>query len=240
MNRKSEPIGIGDFILKDLDIDLSEITATIEDEKKLSRFSPFLRLNMTPKEAFKLLLRYYIREVQTRHRQFISDDNTLRVICEVSTHMTLEVPKPGLMLCVNQGNGKTTLAHALVAAVQSLKGTDQIGSIKDYSYIESRSITATEICNYHKEQNYDGLRYVKNIPILIVDDLGEEPKEILVYGTPVYPIRELLESRYDALRFTILTTNLTTEDLPDHYGWRLVDRFREFYFSVAHSGPSYR
>ena len=144
------------------------------------------------------------------------------------------------MFCGNQGNGKTTLAHALVAAVQSLKGTNQIGSIKDYSYIESRSITATEICNYHKEQNYDGLRYVKNIPILIVDDLGEEPKEILVYGTPVYPIRELLESRYDALRFTILTTNLTTEDLPDHYGWRLVDRFREFYFSVAHSGPSYR
>ena len=129
MNRKSEPIGIGGFILKDLDIDLSEITATIEDAKKLSRFSPFLRLNMTPKEAFKLLLRYYIREVQTRHRQFISDNNTLRVIYEVATHMTLQVPKPGLMLCGNQGNGKTTLAHALVAAVQSLKGTNQIGSI---------------------------------------------------------------------------------------------------------------
>lgn len=111
----------------------------------------------------------------------------------------------------------------------------------EYFSLDTRIIKATDICILHKSEDFFAISKLKQtICILVIDDVGEEPKEVMVYGTPLYPLREVLEARYDTLLFTVLTTNLSPKDLPEHYGWRVVDRFREMYHQIVHKGESYR
>lgn len=144
------------------------------------------------------------------------------------------------MLCGMKGNGRTTLATALLWVIRDLYHSGKMKFMGEYFSAESRIIKATDVVPLYKSEDFDAIRKLKHMPILVIDDLGEEPKEALVYGTPIYPLREILEARYDSLLFTIVTTNLTPNDLPEPYGWRVVDRFTEMYYTIAHKGPSYR
>ena len=240
MYRKTEASSIGDFLMNELGINISDLRSEVEGNRELIKVFPRLRFKMDAKSAFSKLLLHYQREVQSRKREFILDENTIRVISAVAKQMTLPAPKQGLMLCGNQGNGKTTLAKAIVAMCHTLDSDHHFGQKGDLYSVDSQIITACEVANLSKEENFPALRLLKNKPILVIDDCGEEPREILVYGTPVYPLRELLESRYDCMRFTIITTNMPADELPGHYGWRIMDRFCELFYSIAHTGPPYR
>ncbi len=47
------------------------------------------------------------------------------------------------------------------------------------------------------------------------------------YGNVLYPITELLTTRYDRHLFTILTTNLTPSEIRPRYGDRIADRLND-------------
>ena len=80
---------------------------------------------------------------------------------------------------------------------------------------------------------------------MVIDDLGTEKFPFMLYGTPGNPLRELLEFRYrqsfrrDGVR-TIVTTNLTDEEIAERYGYRLRDRIDEMFSVVTIHGPSAR
>lgn len=68
--------------------------------------------------------------------------------------------------------------------------------------------------------------YIKNlvkIKTLYIDDLGTEKK---IFKD--YIFTEIYEHRYNAKNKTHITTNLDSESLESRYGFRVVDRMREF------------
>ena len=61
---------------------------------------------------------------------------------------------------------------------------------------------------------------------LIIDDLGREVREVVMYGTRRDPMREILERRLDEwprIR-TYITTNLAEDELERRYGERVASR----------------
>lgn len=239
MKRNNKPEEIGD-ILSSLGLNLTEVNNFVDAGRQLRKVNPCLRFDMAPKDAFSLILRRYQYEVQSRRCNFNFDTYTADVLRNIAIHMTQQTPKSGIMLCGMKGNGKTTLATALLWTIRDLYNSGKLKFMGEYFNAEGRIIKATDVVPLYKSEDFDAIRKLKHLPILIIDDLGEEPKEAMVYGTPIFPLREILEARYDSLLFTIVTTNLTPNDLPEHYGWRVVDRFAEMYYTIAHKGPSYR
>ena len=97
---------------------------------------------------------------------------------------------------------------------------------------------------YAKQPNYEtwewycrGCDFFGTPRTLVIDDLGVEKFPFFLYGNPCNPLQEMLEIRYrigftrDRVR-TIVTTNLTDEEILRRYGYRIVDRISEM-FSVA-------
>jgi DNA replication protein DnaC len=97
--------------------------------------------------------------------------------------------------------------------------------------------TAKAICHSFGTQDYEG---ICNSEMIIIDDLGEEPKEVLKYGQPETPIIDLLNERYVHQRITVITSNLETDALRAKYGERVYDRLREMVTSVVFENDSYR
>ena len=148
---------------------------------------------------------------------------------------------PGLMLCGLYGNGKTTLAKA-IAWLIGFVTERELGYSKRKNM---RLYTAKNICRMcaagekFKEQ-YDEYARLFVEPMIIIDDLGEEPKEVMVYGMIHTPIIDIISERYAAQRMTIITTNLEADELKTKYGERIYDRFREMLTSIVFENDSYR
>ena len=73
-------------------------------------------------------------------------------------------------------------------------------------------------------------------PGLVIDDLGAEMQTDMVRGL----IYELLNTRYNRTRRTIITSNLDKRTLAERYGERVTDRLRERGLSGEFTGQSLR
>lgn len=148
---------------------------------------------------------------------------------------------PGLLLCGLYGNGKTTLAKSIAWLIGFL-------SERELGYSNRKTMrlyTAKNICRMcaasekFKDQ-YDAYSRLFTEEMMIIDDLGEEPKEVMVYGMPHTPLVDIISERYAAQRMTIITTNLEVDKLEEKYGKRIYDRFREMLTSIVFENDSYR
>lgn len=133
----------------------------------------------------------------------------------------------GLILMGSVGNGKTSMMKALMYYF------DWIYSSNNYPV---RTRKAKEITN----AAIKGLEYYPYSTVLAIDDLGEEPKEVMCFGNIQTPIIDIIEERYDCLRITIFTTNLDEEGITKKYGSRVADRLREMAKVITFTNPSYR
>ena len=167
------------------------------------------------------LLGWYGTMVNSRDVEFQMDDNTVSKVDKVIKWM-YESRKRGLLLCGTLGNGKTTMLRA----IKYLLGTRAV-------YVESQGV-------------YDYFKQNRSIPslsprdILLIDDLGVEPAACNDFGDVRYPLTELLLSRYKSNSTTIITTNLTFDEIGETYGERIQDRMREMYSLIKYVEPSYR
>ena len=76
--------------------------------------------------------------------------------------------------------------------------------------------------------------------LLIIDDLGTEPREVMDYGNITNPTVDILTRRYENQLFTIISTNLTPPDFSQVYGERIADRMREMMEKIPFNNYSYR
>lgn len=84
-----------------------------------------------------------------------------------------------------------------------------------------------------------GKNYMNN-DVLMIDDLGHEPTEVISYGMVFTPIVDLLERRYARQKFTIISTNLNPDEIRPKYKNRLADRFNEWMHIVQFNNSSFR
>lgn len=175
------------------------------------------------------------QEVEFWGGTFKPDDDTKAHILAAAEWLSNPRGTPGLMMCGLCGNGKTTLARA----IQRLVGWI---TERELGYSNRKNIkfmTAKEICRQLKS-DMQGYEKLFREEMLIIDDLGEEAKEIMIFGSIETPMIDLISERYEHRLFTIISTNLETDAIRAKYGARIYDRFSEMITSIIFENESYR
>ena len=116
--------------------------------------------------------------------------------------------------------------------------------IKHYYNLGNHQVQAS-LCNaknlaMRSKGNYNDWRNVMRYQLMIVDDLGTEPREVMEFRNIYTPLIDLITTRYEEQLYTIFTTNLTPAQLEEKYGKRIVDRLNEMVEKVVFENESYR
>lgn len=187
-----------------------------------------------PKELEDMLLTCYKAEVVKRRMQMIQDSTTEERVRKAAKWLSGK-HKTGLLIYgAACGTGKTTLANAMCNLVNYL--FDSVYSQDRKTVYRTSAINLVKMYSNNPEQ----YKRMVSQELLFVDDLGTEPVNIKIYGNEFSPVTELLYNRYDWQRWTIVTSNLSDEQLKERYGTRIDDRLREMFDRILFQGNSYR
>jgi DNA replication protein DnaC len=186
-------------------------------------------------DAKVYLLAAYQAEVERRHRVFERNEYFDEQLNKIANYLTGGSKKFGLMFCGLCGNGKTTWAKALQLLVSGLNLKNPINNL----YYVFPLCNAKDLAMRSKG-NYNDWRNVMRYQLMIVDDLGTEPREVMEFGNVYTPLIDLITTRYEEQLYTIFTTNLTPAQLEEKYGKRIVDRLNEMVEKVVFENESYR
>lgn len=212
-------------------IDAEELKLRLLNQKTtIPRFS----IPYSEADTAKVLEAAYESEVRFRHRNYQADEATKSNIAAVAK-LLCDESKFGIMLCGNCGNGKTTMMYAVRNLVNYLSrmGAIIIGNTRpELEVMDAMSIV--------KRAKDDELMNIATKQMLGIDDLGNEPAEVMNYGNVVSPLAELLEIRYKRQLYTIVTTNLTPKQVREKYGARVADRLNEMFGVVIFKNSTYR
>lgn len=173
-------------------------------------------------------------EVEYRHRTFVSDDYTTQHIQSAARWLTEPCPKLGMLLCGQCGNGKSTLVRAIRSLIQLLYHSSSYDDQRYLRIVDAKEVVAIAKADYRQFTD------LCKLDMLTIDDLGIEPSEVLDYGNVLNPAIDLLTRRYNDQLFTVVTTNLTPQQIREHYGDRIADRFNEMMARIVFNNPSYR
>lgn len=209
----------------------------------LARFRAILQKRITAPVRFKIdryagdvpamLRECYINEVQRRRGRFSDDEATRKHIDKAAKWLTGDF-KPGLLLCGTVGNGKSTLARAIGSLIKILYDSANSLERKGVSVV-----SALELAAIAKDEPAR-LDRLKKAELLAIDDVGTEPSIIKVWGNEISPFVDAIYYRYDNQLFTIMTSNLNTEEFAAKYGLRIADRFAEMFDIIPFENHSYR
>lgn len=187
-----------------------------------------------------MLAMAYLREVHSRGREAILDDETQDHICELAEVLTSPMPRCGILLTGSCGVGKTTLMYAFRRVLNILSKEKHFSFLDEYFVPAMQIIHANDLGALFTEKNMPEFIKHRNASMLGIDDLGEEPAVWKDYGNDVMPLVRLLEHRYQNQLFTFITTNLDGDMLLDRYKERIYDRFMEMFHIIAYEDGSYR
>ena len=176
-------------------------------------------------------------ELKLRRTGFSANPTTASQIEQSAKWLGNPKGKPFLLLMGMCGNGKTTLALGISRLIEFV-------SERELGYDHRKrveKVTAKQICNMIGNEGYNkAFQRLCNCEILVLDDLGEEPREVMSYGMIYTPLIDLISQRYAYRRMTIITTNLEGPELGKKYGERIIDRLREVSDRIVFTNDSYR
>ena len=196
---------------------------------------PRFNLPLSEEDAFDSLMSAIKVEVEFRRREFVATEELKAQVRRLSTFLTQENCKFGIVLAGGCGNGKTTIIKALQSLVNVLHIPNPYTD-KEYvmRIIDAKSMAA--IC----KSNYEDWKRLMHQDLLAIDDLGTEPREVMDYGNIINPTEDILTRRYENQLFTIISTNLTPPQISQVYGERIADRMREMMEIIPFTNSSYR
>lgn len=175
----------------------------------------------------------YEAAVRRTGRTAAKIENVNSQIAQVAEWLHNPCNRPWLYMCGLPGNGKTTLARAIQMIYDKVSLRDKNGRAK------WKFVTAKELAMWSTD-NVERYNYYARSPWLIIDEVGEEPAQMLSYGNVLTPIADTLLWRYRERLATVMTSNLTAREIVDKYGPRIGDRMAEMARQVVFSNNSYR
>jgi len=193
------------------------------------------KLPMSEDEAYAYLLAAMMAEVEYRHRSFCTSEDMENQLHEIAHWLTSSSPKFGMLLCGGCGNGKSTMLKAFQLLLNNLHIPK---SFNDGTY--GIQIVDAKYIAYLCKNNYDAYRKLISVDMLGIDDLGTEPSEVMDYGNVYTPVIDLLTKRYEEQLFIIITTNLTPQQIREHYDDRSADRLNEMVEKIVFKNGTYR
>jgi len=130
--------------------------------------------------------------------------------------------------------GKTTLMQAMRQTLwwlteQKLVADDMELKIHDAVAFAAMRDSTREWYNLLNWPSYLG-----------IEDLGCEPAEILRWGNPLYPVREVLTARYESRLPMVVSTNLDSDQLREHLGLRITSRMNEMAYYIHFENVDFR
>lgn len=193
------------------------------------------RLPMEQEETKRVLLAAVRAEVEYRRRSFEMNAHVEQQADTIAGWLTGDSPQFGLLLCGGCGNGKSTFVKAFQQILNQLNlRSEYYRTAWSMRIMDARSIARLCKSDFREWENLCAL------PMLAVDDLGIEPLEIQDYGNILSPMVDLLTRRYDRQLFTMVTTNLTPQEIRAKYGDRIADRLNEMMVKIVFGNPTYR
>lgn len=181
----------------------------------------------TTEDLFTLLSAAYRMEVGRRGNDCLWDAFTEERLQKVARWLK-ESRRTGLLLYGSVGTGKTT----------ALKVLEQLFRLDAGQSSKVRNISCVALVTTFSSDSYLYAE-ARECRTLLLDELGCEP-ECSIYGVYRTPVIDLLCSRYNYQRPTVVTTNLGDREILERYGARLWDRFQEEYDRITYEGSSYR
>lgn len=191
---------------------------------------------ITREQAIEKLVLFYQQEVERKGKNLINSDIFANNINKTISWL-YDSNKQGLLLCGTVGNGKTTLARAVIQLINLYNKIFQQG--EEIWRDPIKQITAYELSTSARESK-ERFEHYKNVLRLFIDDVGVEESGVKNYGNVICPFAELLFERYDKNKMTIITTNLTIEQITSKYDNRVADRIKEMFWRITFTAPSYR
>lgn len=198
---------------------------------------PRFKWKITLEQAKIMLCAAYQAEIELRGAAYSASRETNEIISSIAHQMTdPKDRKWGILLCGLCGNGKTTMMRAIQSVSRWLKEHNLLSIDRSVRIVDAKEIVI--IASDKKES--DNWTLLKQSLALGIDDLGCEALEIMEFGNVKEPVKELLEHRYDRQAFTVITTNLTPQQITERYGTRVGDRLSEMMNIIVFSEKSYR
>ena len=179
----------------------------------------------------------YRAETNNRGNELIFDADTRKHIEDAAKWLINPNGKIGLFLIGAPGNGKTTLMRGIARLIEHITEVE-LGYSRRIApkYCTARDVNRIST-NDGRAAEYEELI---RTPILCLDELGQEATEVLRYGNVETPVIDLLLTRYDKQRMTIVATNLAQDDLIAKYNERTYDRLKEMMEVITFRQDSYR
>lgn len=211
-----------------MDNSLESLGALLQRQVALAQAQRFRISDHPQAEIVKMLGMCYKAEVESRRSgAFLADKATEERVEKAAKWLSGNY-KPGLMLYGRVGSGKSTMARAIVRLIGFLYDRYEMGdrrtSVTKCSALELSRIATDDISRIDQ---------FKRTKMLFIDDLGVEPPVVKNWGNEFTPVVDLLYSRYDSNRFTIITSNLRGEAFRERYGDRIGDRMLEMFDTIA-------
>lgn len=134
----------------------------------------------------------------------------------------------GLILTGNAGTGKTHLASAIsnylmddLIPVKFGTFADLLDSLKE---------------SFHTDKTQKIVKALGEVPLLVIDDLGKE--KYTDWSSQV--LFQVIDKRYNKELPTIITTNLSMEELRRRIGDPIMSRLIETSYGIVMEGENYR
>lgn len=208
--------------------------------KPIAEFLSEIKITEHPRFSFAVpdtvagdLAECYRHVVESCGTVFDPSEKTKQIIRSAANW--LKNGKNSLILTGKCGTGKSVLLRSFSLLFSYCSG----------ERINMKIITAGDICELTRkkdptDEEIELLRRLKTYSYLGIDDLGTETLTVKSWGTELSPILDILFSRYENRKTTIITTNDSLEVLGKKYGERIYDRMCEQYDRISFDFKSFR
>lgn len=162
-------------------------------------------------------------------------DPTMQALDPITGSVVAGDLKRGIYIAGNTGTGKSWCLEVMLVYAQAWGFKVSLGQDAETRSLQWALHRADDIC--HDYMTRGEIQRFKQLPLLGIQDLGQEPKEMLYMGNRQNVLQQLLEWRGDRSdQLTLITSNLriSSETLKRNYGDRVQSRLMEMcnYFEI--------